>query len=262
MYAVEVLTVSNIFKGLNIMVFSFTSQFMLVEIISEMKDPKEFPKAYALLSAPFQGITFLICGLGGYYFRGHLVDGMIIDNIPFGMWFRVTAGCLIIHMLITWVIKGIVLCRAVHSWVSPKGHDDQSMRGWYQWGGIVTIALGLSYFVAQIVPFFVDLVDLIGASLSPVVCFIIPIILYLRRLWDSGKEEDRIGYVEGTIIFLEMMLALTMLFVGTYLAVTNIRQSWHTYGYPFACHCQGLWNTCDCSASHPGMEHCAAGSSL
>lgn len=258
MQAVEELTVSNVSLGLSIMLFSFTSQFMIVEIMSEMEDVSEFPKAYAVMSAPFQGLAFLICGLGGYYFRGDLVHGIIIDSIPFGPWLQVAALCLIVHMVITWVIKGIVFCRALQSAWDPSIAEDGSNQGWMQWVGIVTGIMASSYFIAQIVPFFVDLIDLLGASLSPVVCFILPIVFYMRCLQDSGKPEDRIGYVEWAVIAVEFSLALVMFFVGTYLSLNNLVDSWRTYGYPFSCHCEGLWNTCECSGSHPGMEHCRA----
>merc|ERR1719478_1852773 len=99
---------------------------MIVEIMSEMENVAEFPKAYAKMSAPFQCLAFLICGLGGYYFRGDLVSGIIIDSIPFGVWFQVAAVCLIVHMVITWVIKGIVFCRAVQALMDSSVIDDDS----------------------------------------------------------------------------------------------------------------------------------------
>ena len=34
------------------------------------------------------------------------------------------------------------------------------------------------------------------------------------------------------------------------------------YGYPFDCHCDDMWNTCACSAEHPGMETCAEPAAL
>jgi len=254
---VAVLTLGNVMTGLSIMLFSFTSQFMIVEIMSEMKNVADFPKAYTMVSAPFQGLAFLICGVGGYYFRGDLVDGIIVDNIPFGAWFQVAAVCLIIHMVITWVIKGIVFCRGVMAAWDPRIVDDGSKQGWMHWVTLVAATMTASYYIAQIVPFFVDLIDLLGASLSPVVCFLIPMALYGRWLKDFGQDEDRISYVECAVIALEFTLAVVLFFVGTYLSVSNIVGSWRNYGYPFDCHCEGIWNTCACSGSHPGMEHCS-----
>merc|ERR1719263_646723 len=144
-HAVAELNLSNTMLGLSIMLFSFTSQFMLVEIMHEMKDVADFPKAYTMASAPFQGLAFLICGLGGYYFRGDLVTGIIVDTIPFGAWFQLAAVCLIIHMVITWVIKGIVFCRALQAAWDPGIVDDGSKTGWIHWGALVAAVMAASY---------------------------------------------------------------------------------------------------------------------
>jgi amino acid permease len=242
--------------GLSIMMFSFSGQFMIVEIMSEMKDIEEFPTAYVWMSGPFQAFVFLACGLGAYYYQGDKINGMIIDNIPFGIWFRIASACLIVHMIITWVFKGIVLCRGIQDFSCPHLKESDSRWGWTVWVMLVTTTMFVSWLVANIVPFFVDLVDIIGAGVSPFTCFILPYWCYSRWLSDFGKDEDRVGWYEWILAFIEVTLAVIITFVGTYFAVTNIIAHWETFGYPFACHCQGIWNTCKCSASHPGMEHC------
>jgi len=256
-HAFAELSLGSVLSGLSIMFFSFAGQLMVVEIMSEMEDVADFPRACAVVSAPFQCVAYLVCGLGGYYFRGDLISGMIIDALPFGGWFQVAAVCLILHMVITWVIKGIVFCRAVQTTCDPDIVDDGSRRGWALWCALVTAVMTASYVTAQTVPFFVDLIDLIGASLAPVVCFLTPIAVYARWLLDFGGQEDRVGRLELAAIALEFLLAAVVFFAGTYMSVNHIIHSWRTYGYPFACHCYSLWNTCECSGSHPGMEHCA-----
>mmetsp|Transcript_100507 Transcript_100507/g.174488 ORF Transcript_100507/g.174488 Transcript_100507/m.174488 type:complete len:487 (+) Transcript_100507:35-1495(+) len=253
---VEKLSLGGVLSGLNIMIFSFTSQFMLVEIMAEMENAADFPNSYMYISAPFQAVVFLICGVGGYYFRGSLVHGIIVDNIPFGRWFQVAAAMLIIHMVITWVIKGIVVCRQMQHSFLPEHADDGSITGWINWVQLVSATMAFAYLIAQIIPFFVDLIDLLGASLTPIVCFVLPIAFYCRQLKDTIKKEDHPGYFESVAIALELLLSAVLFFVGTYLALTNIVDSWKTYGYPFDCHCQNLWRTCACSAAHPGMDHC------
>lgn len=251
------MTASGVLLGLNTMTFAMTSQFMLVEIIDEMKDPQEFPKAYSYFSAPFQLIAFMIVGLGGYYFTGDAVTGMIGDNIAFGVGFQLAAICLVVHMLVTFMIKAIVLARAVHGYVSPTGVDDNTWEAWQTW---TTIACGvsfLSWLVANVVPFFSDLVDLLGATMAPIGCYVIPIVLYLRFVHDRPGTGP--GLFEGLLITLEMALSLVLMVAGTYVACRQIADKWHTYGPPFHCHCEDVWNNCACSATHVGMEEmCAA----
>merc|ERR1712032_1495286 len=81
MIPVAHMTPVGVLSGLSAFTFGLTSQFVLVEVISEMKDPLELPKAYVKISAPFQLVAFMIAGLGGYYYLRDKVDGMINENL-------------------------------------------------------------------------------------------------------------------------------------------------------------------------------------
>eukprot|EP00747_Dinoflagellata_sp_TGD_P163855 gnl/TRDRNA2_/TRDRNA2_183021_c0_seq1.p1 gnl/TRDRNA2_/TRDRNA2_183021_c0~~gnl/TRDRNA2_/TRDRNA2_183021_c0_seq1.p1 ORF type:complete len:493 (-),score=29.85 gnl/TRDRNA2_/TRDRNA2_183021_c0_seq1:29-1483(-) len=256
MYAVAHPTLSDSMRGLSIMSFASTSQLMVVEIISEMKDVTEFPKAYAVMSAPFQGLMFLIVGVGGYYFLGDKVAGMIEDNIPFGFWFRVAMACMVCHMLVTYLIKSIVFSRAIHNTIDRNSINEDTVRGWSIWACIVAAVMTSSWVIAQTVPFFTALVDLLGASLGPLGCFIIPIGMFVRWQYDHDDSKSRIGYFERAIIMAEFVFAILLIIMGTYFSMQEIARNWHTYGYPFDCHCDRMWRTCECSSTHPGMDQC------
>merc|ERR1711861_92548 len=93
-----------ILSGLSTYMFAFTSQFMLVEIISEMRERTELPKAYVGYAAPFMCFAFVLVGLAGYYYLGNAVQLMLPQNLPFGILFRLAAVCLLLHMLISYLI--------------------------------------------------------------------------------------------------------------------------------------------------------------
>lgn len=240
--------------------FSLTSQFLAIEIMSEMKTPGEFPRSYMCIAAPFQAVAFLLVGVGGYYFIGDKVTGMIGDNIPFGLFFRLAAICLFSHMIVTYLIKGIVFVRAAHDFMSQKSTEqDESYSAWQMWGVLVAIVAVLAWLVANTIPFFNELVDLVGSTVTPICCYIVPIASYVRWARDFPQKEHSISKVEGIILALEIILAIILLVFGTYFASQRIIESWETFGPPFACHCQGMWNTCQCSASHAGMlDQCPA----
>lgn len=83
--------------------------------------------------------------------------------------------------------------------------------------------------------------------------------MFLRFYWDAKAEErPKVSVFEWVCMSLEMSLALVLMFLGTYESLHSIQEKWHTYGYPFECHCQWLWATCACSADHVGMEACPA----
>ena len=57
--------------------------------------------------------------------------------------------------------------------------------------------MSFSWFLAQIVPFFADLVSLLGATLTPLIAFIIPLLLYCLCV----QTNDAILHIRTTDIF-------------------------------------------------------------
>ncbi|CAK0805648.1 unnamed protein product, partial [Prorocentrum cordatum] len=65
--AVTPMTMLGVLNGLNMMVFNFTIQFMIVEIAAEMEEPQRLPLAMWGYAYPFLAALFTLCGVGGYY---------------------------------------------------------------------------------------------------------------------------------------------------------------------------------------------------
>jgi len=244
------LTGSSFVSSLCTYGFAFCGQFIIVEIMSEMENPAEFPKAYAYMSGPVQAAIFLFVGLGVYYYRGSEAHDLVLEELPFNGLGRIAAGCLVVHMTVTFVIKSVIFCQHSVTSLSKNGLiDDDSRNSKRQWYLSVLVVVSVSWLVAQIVPFFEDLVNLMGAALVPIGCFILPILYYLRLLMDKGFESNAIGVAELLIIQLELALSVVILVYGIYTTSISIMDKWASYGPPFACHCEDMWDTCSCSAS-------------
>lgn len=257
-HAVADIKLGGVLLGFSMMNFAYAPQDVAVEVIGEMQDPSDFPRMYFQLALPYQAMLFLGVGVGGYYFVGDQVQGMISDNIAFGAAFQVTALCNILNMIIVFVMKGVIPARVIHRQISGAGaeHDD-SPQAWRGWTISVTILIAASYLMTQLVPFCVDLVDLVGALLLPLLDYILPIAFYLRWLQDSGTKSDRIGLFEKSLLGFYCVMAVVLSIVGSQAAVARILSSWAFYGPPFSCHCENVWDTCACSSAHLGMEYCA-----
>jgi len=225
--------------------FAFSGQFILVEIMTEMEDMKEFPKAYFAYSLPFQAAAFIGVGLSVYYFRGDAASGMIVDEIPFGNSERYAAICLVGHMLITYVIKSVVLCRGLLKEFHRRDMIT-SCNTWSAWHYMVLAVLASSWLLAQIVPFFSDLVNLLGSTFTPTIAFMTPMFLYLLLARVQDFTPSRL---EMVAIAVEVAVSVVMLLYGTVSNGIHIYEQWNNYGYPFECHCQNLWRTCECSPS-------------
>lgn len=255
--AVAEVTYGSVLLGFSMMNFAYAPQDVAVEVIGEMENPADFPRMYYRLALPYQAVLFLAVGVGGYVLTGNQVQGMISDNVAFGPLFRAAALCNVVNMLIVFVMKGVIPARVIHRCIAGEGAEkDDSPEGWRGWRLSISILIAASYLITQLVPFCVDLVDFVGALLLPLLDYILPIVFYLRWLQDSGTKSDQIGCLEKCFLALYCVMALIISIVGTYAATQRIMTSWAFYGNPFECHCEMLWNTCDCSSAHLGMESC------
>ena len=120
--------------------------------IAEMRDSLELPKAYVGISAPFQLAAFALAGLGGYYFLGDKAEGMINENLPFNAGFQAAAACLRVHMLVSYLIKGVVFCRAFPRKAAREYADpnDQRKRSLFAWNLAVIPLLLCAWLVANL----------------------------------------------------------------------------------------------------------------
>jgi len=245
------LSLSSLVTSASTFAFAFSGQFLLCEIMSRMDDLEEFPKAYLVYSLPFQAAAFLGVGLSVYYFRGSAALGMIVQEIPFGFIERLAASCLVGHILITYVIKSVVLSKGLLE-EFEKSKIIANGDTWLSWYCMMVLIVGASWFMAQIVPFFADFVSLLGATLTPLIAFIVPLLLYGLCI---STNDAKASVLEKAVMALELLLSCVVLVYGTASTLVNIFEKWDQYGYPFACHCQNLWRTCSCS---PNRMECPA----
>lgn len=143
--------------------------------------------------------------------------------------------------------------------VNYSKSSDQRIRSWLGWVTTVAGTLAVSWVLANLVPFFGDAVDLLGASVTPLSCWVIPIAMFVRHWYDSGEKRPHVSVLEWLVIALEVVLSLVLMVFGTISVLQTIKKDWSSYGDPFECHCEGLWNTCGCSSDHAGMSQVCEG---
>jgi amino acid permease len=96
-----------------------------------------------------------------------------------------------------------------------------------------------SFFIANAVPFFKDLVSLIGALTSVPLTLLLPAI-YHRKIrglplccwsWASSLRQQ-----EDIWSFLLVFFSVTFLICGVIGSLSSIEIDWSNHGPPFACH--------------------------
>ena len=226
------LTFGSFAKAQALISFAYSGVFIYLEIISEMQDDKEFRKSLLYLSGPFTLVSYVTVACWGYYFVGSNAQGMIITNIPPGPAYRAAATFLFVHIIITFLIKGIVLTRVVQRFTVTSSLNDFSFGGNVTYFFISTGLLGFTFVLANLVPFFDDLTSLLGSFFMPVVGFVLPIMFVLRaRKLNNVETPTWERILMGVICFVMVVLCI----VGTVASMDAILKRWVTYGKPFEC---------------------------
>merc|ERR1711959_388560 len=147
-----------------------------------------------------------------------------LDNLGFGSMFRAASALIFFHII-----------------VAPRHVNDLGWKGTLQWFGCTSAVCLISYIIANAIPFFDSLTSLIGGFCVPFMNLMIPVMIYMRTKHLTGQKIQMWEWVLNiAIILFAVLVAIT----STIFNIEEIIQSWSTYGAPFACHCQDIWNTC------------------
>ena len=104
-----------------------------------------------------------------------------------------------------------------------------------RWFGITLMVSVSSYLVSNSVPFFKDLVALIGALTSVPLSLTLPAILW-RRARSIALLLPDFCRCRGSGSYLLLWYSFAFLVVGLIGALTEIDEDWLSQGKPFACH--------------------------
>ena len=185
---------TNIFdyvSSLSSIVFTFQGQSIFMELMSEMKNPKEFPKscnvAYMVMGVIYTIITIVAYGVAGENVARFLPDG-ISPGVA-----KTTVGVLVaFHIIVAYVIAIQPFHVWVHSTVFPETLYVSSNKGKIHWLTITVGYIIVAWVLANIIPFFEDLQGLIGALLGAPIVFGWPSLYYLL----ANRRENGASWLE------------------------------------------------------------------
>ena len=196
-------------------VFAYGGHVAWISFISELRDPKEYPKSLILLQSV--DITmYLVAALVIYRYAGVNVESpalssnsVIVKKIAWGIALPtiVIAGVIFAHVTIKYVyIRMFAGTRHLHS------------RGWIAtgtWIGLGTSSWIIAFIIAESIPVFSDLLGFISALFASWFSYGIPGIcwFYLNRgEWFKNKKNWWLSGVNAALV----LLGLIICFVGLY----------------------------------------------
>lgn len=161
----------------------------------------------------------------------------LFDAIPEG-WGRKMAGLLLwFHVAVSYAINSQALCASLDHMlpVASRGattslHNRSPATRWFAITFVVSLS---SYIVSNAIPFFKDLVALIGALTSVPLSLTLPAILYRKARNIALLLPDR--YCLSTDSYLLLLYSFVFLIIGLAGALSEIEEDWLSQGKPFAC---------------------------
>jgi amino acid permease len=246
---------ANFLNGLSMLTFAYAGQFLYVDMMNEMEDPRQFPKAFAY-SLPYQYIMYVLVAATSYAYLGDSAKGLIIGVLPHTVTYAsptylAASSLLLVHMLITYLLKGIIFVQAFQRWIFPKkrllpsttslelpslssdteeAHASSKLEGegkgsccnrsQWQWFFLSLVTLFGAWLVANLIPDFDALTSLIGAMFLPLSTFLFPALMYYQASVNSDvhraqtQEESNKILVPPLSIAHKLGLAALVLLTG------------------------------------------------
>ena len=212
--------------GVEMLFTAYYYQTIILEIMGEMKDPAEFPKANYWSTPVVLGVALIMSSVQ-YYFLGEEDEREDLSpqeklNAIFSPETRgrpassyVSIICFTIHMLGCCVIKSIVLTRSLQLLFNPESANRVGRVGWrarLEWAGISILVLSLGFVVTLYLNQF-GLVSVILGFLTLIVTILLPIGLYLAC--ESKRNKlSRIPKLEMGLMALILVGAVTVIIVN------------------------------------------------
>lgn len=209
--------------------FAVGSQKLLLNIRHEMAVKENAsPKALGIALFIYGAVYVTVCVLAG-----DNPPSLLFDAIDEGA-IRKFAGFLLwVHVAVSYAINSQALTSSIdrvsfHR-VSICGlkHKDRT-----RWALLTFLISSSSYLVANAIPFFKDLVALIGALTSVPLTLLLPAILY-RRV--AGVPAFILKSRHDLASYLLVVFSLVFLLCGLFGALDSIELDWSKHGPPFSC---------------------------
>ncbi|KAF2430532.1 hypothetical protein EJ08DRAFT_588882 [Tothia fuscella] len=229
--------------------YTFIGQITLPSFIAEMKNPKDFPKAlWAVTIAEI--IVFSLVGAIIYAYTGtNYNTAPAFGSIGNEVFKKVSFSFMIPTLIFLGVLYASVTARFVffNIFEGSRHKSSHTVVGWATWAGILAITWILAFIIAEVIPFFSDLLSLMSSLFDSFFGFIFWGVAYFRmRQADYGKDFWKTrgirGYAGFAFNIVICLIGVLFLTGGTYASVQSIVDGYKTAGFggPFTCDSNGL----------------------
>jgi len=228
--------------------YTFIGQITLPSFIAEMRNPKDFPKAlWAVTIAEI--ILFSLVGSIIYVYTGNQYYTAPAFGSLQPLYKKVSFSFMIPTLIFLGVLYASVSARFVFFRVfeGSRHKSNHTVFGWTAWAAILGATWIGAFIIAEVIPFFTDLLSLMSSLFDSFFGFIFWGVAYIRmRRVDGGvnwlQEQTLYGYTMLAFNVIIILIGLFFLGAGTYTSVQSIIDDYNAgiVGNVFTCKTNGL----------------------
>ncbi len=160
-------------------IFAYQGQSVFLEVMREMRNPAYFPRA-AMAANMLMAGTYTAITIVAYGTHGRAVAAFLPATLPAGP-ARVAVGLLLaFHTLVSYLLTGQPLHRHFHNMIFPHTAEAGGCLAMLHWAVVTLSCLGVSFVLANSIPFFGQVQALLGALSGGPILFGWPAYFYLK----------------------------------------------------------------------------------
>jgi hypothetical protein len=229
--------------------YTFIGQITLPSFIAEMKNPKDFPKALWAVTVCEVLIFSLVGGVVYGYTGTQYMTAPAFGSINNEVYKKVAFTFMVPTIIFLGVLYASVSARFVffRMFAGTRHMSDHTVAGWGAWIAILAVLWVFAFIIAEVIPFFSDLLSLMSSLFDSFFGFIFWGVAYIRLrrekygpgFWKTRGIRGYAGFFFNIVL---CMIGLLFLTAGTYATVQSIIDGYHsaTFGGPFTCANNGL----------------------
>lgn len=215
------ITFTDGFIAVSNIIFAYSFAMCQFSFMDEMHTPKDFVKSIWALGLT-EIVVYTLTGALVYAFVGQEVASPALSSAGHFL-SRVAYGIALPVIFISGSINTVVFGRLIHGRIfakSPTRFINTAM-GWFTWLAVITAATIIAFVIAEVIPFFSDLLSISSALFISGFSFYFPAIMWFLLLRKGGCFEAQ-NILWTVINFGILIIGLIILVAGTYSSVQDI----------------------------------------
>ncbi|KAL2819004.1 transmembrane amino acid transporter protein-domain-containing protein [Aspergillus cavernicola] len=229
--------------------YTFIGQITLPSFIAEMKEPKDFWKSVTAVTIA-EIIVFSLVGSIVYAYTGtQYMTSPAFGSLGDETYKKISFSFMIPTIIFLGVLYASVSARFLffRLFDGTRHKGNHTVVGWASWIGILAVLWTAAFIIAEVIPFFSDLLSIMSSLFDSFFGFIFWGVAYLRMRYDDHgpdfyKKRGIRGWLGAGVNVGLILIGVYFLGPGTYASIESVIQNYEagTVGSPFSCADNGV----------------------